>query len=50
MKRALDFTAADDGTFWMSWEDFFGYYKNLDFCCRWVQGGGQAGGPSGLGL
>lgn len=34
VKRALDFTAGDDGCFWMEFKDFCAYYKCLDFCCR----------------
>ncbi|KAG2452830.1 hypothetical protein HYH02_002176 [Chlamydomonas schloesseri] len=34
VKRALDFTPGDDGTFWMEWKDFYSYYKCLDFCIR----------------
>ncbi|KAG2436222.1 hypothetical protein HXX76_006533 [Chlamydomonas incerta] len=34
VKAALDFKAADDGTFWMEYTDFINHFNTLEFCCR----------------
>lgn len=40
MARALEYTGpTDDGMFWMEWKDCQAYFKNLDFCSRWVRYG-----------
>lgn len=32
LKKKLNFTEEDDGTFWMSFEDFLDYFSNVLFC------------------
>ncbi|KAJ9516711.1 hypothetical protein QJQ45_027147 [Haematococcus lacustris] len=34
VRRALDWTRADDGSFWMSWQDVQASFRCLDFCMR----------------
>lgn len=34
IKSALKFAPAEDGVFWMEWEDFVAHFNTLEFCCR----------------
>jgi hypothetical protein len=34
--RSVNFKPSEDGTFWMVWNDFIGYFKSIDFCHKYV--------------